>query len=237
MPKGVGNEDVLTNVISDYIKNDNEFTVKLELVNKDEKDADPEFEELTKMFHTQKQNLQPTEPTKVEKKQYESQSKYFANFYTGETPQLEEYLDVLYKDKAQDLVVFDLKKKCSWANYMIVVTGASRTHMLAMARHIVNMLKSRKINGLKPSIEGKDSELWMIVDGGTICVQIFSAEGRAYYDIERKWAFTKIEEYEPLMHVDPATMIGKTLETNYGNIKFELMDGDEEDADPFSDED
>lgn len=49
---------------------------------------------------------------------------------------------------------------------------------------------------MRPSVEGRESDDWMIVDGGNFCLQIFSVEGRAYYDLERKWALSKQEGSE-----------------------------------------
>lgn len=48
-----------------------------------------------------------------------------------------------------------------------------------------------------PSIEGANCDNWMLVDCGNVIVHAFSAEGRAYFDLERKWAFEKKEQFEP----------------------------------------
>jgi hypothetical protein len=51
---------------------------------------------------------------------------------------------------------------------------------------------------LNPCIEGEKSEDWMVVDCGDIYIHVFSDKGREYYDVERKWAFQKVEQFEPL---------------------------------------
>ena len=37
----------------------------------------------------------------------------------------------------------------------------------------------------------------MLVDCGNIIFHVFSPQGRLHYDLERKWAFQKVENYEP----------------------------------------
>src|SRR5215470_10732212 len=58
------------------------------------------------------------------------------------TAQLEEMiLHRLDEDKAQDIVVIDLKDKSSVADTMIVVSGRSHRHVGALADHILRLLK------------------------------------------------------------------------------------------------
>jgi hypothetical protein len=66
----------------------------------------------------------------------------------------------------------------------------------------------------------------MVVDGGNVVLQVFSAEGRAYYDLDRKWAFTKIEEYEPMNSIHSTDeIVGRTTESG---VVFER--GDDQDS-------
>lgn len=112
-------------------------------------------------------------------------------------PTLEDYVELLQRDLAQDMVVMNLRTKCTFASYCIFVTGTSFRHMRMMANHVLKMLKDRRMFHLRPCIEGEECEDWMLIDGGDIYVQIFSASGREYYDLERKWAFQKVEQFEP----------------------------------------
>jgi hypothetical protein len=69
----------------------------------------------------------------------------------------------------------------------------------------------------------------MVVDGGNIVLQVLSPEGRALYDLERKWAFNKIEEYEPMNSIHSAEELdGKTTSTG---IVFEKVNGANEPSD------
>jgi ribosome-associated protein len=116
-------------------------------------------------------------------------------------PTLEDFIDLLNKDLAQDMIVMDIRKKCTFASWCIFVTGTSFRHMRMMSNHVVDLLKERKMFYLNPCVEGKDCEDWMVVDCGDIFVHVFSPKGREYYDLERKWAFQKVEDYEPFSNM------------------------------------
>lgn len=79
-----------------------------------------------------------------------------------------------------------------------------------------------------PTIEGENCDSWMVVDGGNVVLQVFSAEGRAFYDLERKWAFTKIEEYEPMNQVTSIDELTNRPPTESGIVFEHLEDDDEE---------
>eukprot|EP01027_Heterolobosea_sp_BB2_P008991 GEZU01013314.1.p1 GENE.GEZU01013314.1~~GEZU01013314.1.p1 ORF type:complete len:564 (-),score=139.01 GEZU01013314.1:85-1776(-) len=107
-------------------------------------------------------------------------------------------LEIIRDHKGIDVCVMDLKDKCYFAAHMIFVTGQTARHMRVIAERVVEELKQLEIIGLNPVIEGADCDDWMVVDGGTFVLHVFSASGRAFYDIERKWAFTVKEEFEAL---------------------------------------
>lgn len=44
------------------------------------------------------------------------------------------------------------------------------------------------------SIEGEDSEDWMLLDAGTVIVHCFTPEGRETYELEKLW--NNIEDFE-----------------------------------------
>jgi hypothetical protein len=55
-------------------------------------------------------------------------------------PSLQEYVDLLNRDLAQDMIVMNLTKKCTFATYAIYVTGTSYRHMKMMATHVVQLV-------------------------------------------------------------------------------------------------
>ncbi len=92
----------------------------------------------------------------------------------------------LEDDKAEDIVVIDLKGKSSFADYMVVATGRSNRQVVAIADHLAERLKKA---GQGPTpVEGKQGGDWVLVDAGDVVVHVFRPEPRAFYALEKMWA-------------------------------------------------
>ena len=95
-------------------------------------------------------------------------------------------IETLDINKAQDIVIIDLKDKSSMADYMIIASGTSSRHIQSLSEQVLEKLK---INGVKDSkIEGKDSTEWKLVDGIDLIVHIFHPEKRKFYELEKMWS-------------------------------------------------
>ena len=92
----------------------------------------------------------------------------------------------LEEDKAEDIVVIDLKGKSSFADYMVIASGRSTRQVGAIADHLADRLKQAG-HGYIP-IEGKQQGDWVLVDGGDVVVHIFRPESRTFYALEKMWA-------------------------------------------------
>ena len=95
-------------------------------------------------------------------------------------------INTLDLNKAQDIVVIDLKDKSSMADFMIIASGTSSRHIQALSEQVLEKLKD---NGIKDSkIEGKESNEWKLVDGIDLIVHIFHPEKRKFYELEKIWS-------------------------------------------------
>ena len=92
----------------------------------------------------------------------------------------------LDKNKANNIVTINLKKKSYIADYMIVASGTSSRHLQALSEILVTQLKKLGIEDCK--IEGKDSNDWKLVDAHDVIVHIFHPEKREFYDLEKMWS-------------------------------------------------
>ena len=92
----------------------------------------------------------------------------------------------LEEDKAEDIVVIDLKGKSAFADYMVIASGRSNRQVVAIAEHLADRLKQAG-HGYIP-VEGKQTGDWVLVDGGDVVVHIFRPEPRAFYALEKMWA-------------------------------------------------
>jgi ribosome-associated protein len=95
-------------------------------------------------------------------------------------------LSRLDEDKAEDIVLIDLKGKSSVADSLIVASGRSHRHVGALADHLLRALKDRGFG--KARVEGMPHCDWVLIDAGDVVVHIFRPEVRAFYNIEKIWS-------------------------------------------------
>ena len=93
---------------------------------------------------------------------------------------------ILDANKAMDVKSVDLKGKTSIADFMIIASGRSSTHIQALSEIIINDLKKRGI--LNCYLEGRESKDWKLIDAQDIIVHIFHPEKRKFYDLEKMWS-------------------------------------------------
>ncbi|QUD90799.1 ribosome silencing factor [Phenylobacterium montanum] len=98
----------------------------------------------------------------------------------------ERILARLDDDKAQDIVLIDLKDKSSVADCMIVASGRSHRHVGALADHLLRLLKD--LGAGKARVEGLPDCNWVLIDAGDIIVHLFRPEVRVFYNLEKIWS-------------------------------------------------
>ena len=87
--------------------------------------------------------------------------------------------------KAQDITAIHTTEQTILADYFLICTGTSTTHVKALADELEFEMKQR--HGLLPrGVEGRATG-WILLDYGTVLVHIFLKEQREYYNLERLW--------------------------------------------------
>ncbi|MDR2902471.1 MAG: ribosome silencing factor [Lactobacillales bacterium] len=87
--------------------------------------------------------------------------------------------------KANDIQIIDLKGRSSLADYLVIASGTSTRHVIALGRNLEQELKKKSY---RPHLEGdKSSGNWVVLDLSDIIVHIFNPESRAYYSLEEIW--------------------------------------------------
>ena len=105
----------------------------------------------------------------------------------GPTGDLEDLiLNRLDEDKAQDIVLIDLKGKSPVADALVVASGRSARHVGALADHLLRSLKDAGYG--KCRVEGLPHCDWVLIDTGDVIVHLFRPEVRAFYNIEKIWS-------------------------------------------------
>ena len=67
------------------------------------------------------------------------------------------------------------------AEYIVIATGTSTTHVKALADEVEFKLK--KVNILPHHIEGSRNNNWILLDYGDVIVHVLSEESRRYYNL------------------------------------------------------
>ncbi len=87
--------------------------------------------------------------------------------------------------KALNVKVIDVDEVSTLANYFVIATGSSSTHVKALADEVEFNLKQK---GVKlDHIEGHRDKSWILLDYSSVIVHVFSEEARDFYDLERLW--------------------------------------------------
>ncbi len=88
--------------------------------------------------------------------------------------------------KAVNGVVLDLRTLSDAADYFVVVSGTSDTHVRAIAEHVLETLHDR---GLKAHhVEGLASGRWVLLDFVDLVVHVFHPSLREFYQLEGLWS-------------------------------------------------
>lgn len=83
------------------------------------------------------------------------------------------------------MVVIELAGKSTIADYMVIASGRSSRQVVAMAEHLIRLLKGRGLIGVTP--EGVRQGDWVLIDAGDVIVHLFRPEVREFYNLEKMW--------------------------------------------------
>lgn len=87
--------------------------------------------------------------------------------------------------KATDVVVIDVKKQSSFADYLVVASAGSDRQAEALADDVED--KMAELGQNERLCEGRKKTGWVLLDFGDIIVNIFNREMRDKYDLEKVW--------------------------------------------------
>jgi len=97
---------------------------------------------------------------------------------------LEKIVKILDDKKGIDIKIIETKEKTTIADYFVIVSGTSSTHIKALASNVEEELKKEKIIPYK--IEDK-SNSWILMDYSDVIINIFTQEEREHYKLEELW--------------------------------------------------
>lgn len=98
-------------------------------------------------------------------------------------------LKLVNDKKALNSRLFDMQKKSSIADYILVCSGSSDRQVKAIADFVTQEMK--KMGGYALGVEGYAEGKWILIDYGDIIVNVFHDDIRDFYNIESLWPYAR----------------------------------------------
>lgn len=95
-------------------------------------------------------------------------------------------VDILEGKKAKDISTINIEGISTLADYFVVCSGTSSTHIRSLADELEVKMEEAGYKILHK--EGYDSARWILIDYGDVIVHIFHEEDRSFYKLERLWS-------------------------------------------------
>ena len=99
---------------------------------------------------------------------------------------MEKAVEALDGKKAQNITVLKTDNITVLADYFVICTAGSSTHVKSLTDEVDRVLSELGEPPLRR--EGYRSSSWILVDFGCVVVHIFLDEARKFYGLERLWS-------------------------------------------------
>jgi len=98
----------------------------------------------------------------------------------------EKIKEILESKKGIDIEIIDVKDKTTLADYFVIASGNSTTHIKSLAEEVEYKLKE-DCNLYADHVEGRSGDRWILIDYRDVIVDVFHPEERATYNLEQLW--------------------------------------------------
>jgi len=87
--------------------------------------------------------------------------------------------------KAREVRILDIRSISVVADYFVICSGTSGTHVRAIVDHVEEELGKK---GFTPRhVEGYRGGRWVLLDFGDLVVHVMQEDERSFYNLERLW--------------------------------------------------
>lgn len=97
-------------------------------------------------------------------------------------------IKTLEDNKAEEIISLDVKALTSITDCMVICSATSKRHAHALSDHLVT--KAKTIGARPLSVEGEETNEWILVDFGDIVIHIMLPDVRKFYSLEKLWGAT-----------------------------------------------
>ncbi len=93
--------------------------------------------------------------------------------------------NALNNKKARQLKVLKIDDLTAIADYFVIATATSSTHVRALADEVEEKLKEQSVE--PHHIEGKSTG-WIVLDYNSVIVHVFTPDQREFYNLDSMWS-------------------------------------------------
>ena len=97
-----------------------------------------------------------------------------------------EVTKALDEKKGIDIKLLKIDKVSSLADYFLICTGTSNTHVKTLCDYAEYRLE--QLGEPMLGREGHRGNTWELLDYGSLVIHVFTDEARQFYSLERLWA-------------------------------------------------
>ena len=108
-----------------------------------------------------------------------------------------EVTKALDSKKGMDIKLLRISDVSSLADYFLICTGTSNTHVKTLCDYAEYTLE--QLGEPMLGREGHRGNSWELLDYGSIVVHVFTEEAREFYALERLWADTEIVDISDII--------------------------------------
>ena len=101
---------------------------------------------------------------------------------------------ILLDNKANDVVMLDLRGVTDMTDFFIIASGTSDTHVRSLGDHVMEDLK--KEGARAHHVEGLTQGRWALLDYVDVVVHVFHPTLRNFYQLERLWSDAEVVPVE-----------------------------------------
>ncbi|MEN9580948.1 MAG: hypothetical protein RJA70_3957 [Pseudomonadota bacterium] len=87
--------------------------------------------------------------------------------------------------KATGVEILDVSGKVDYADFLVLMTGASDRNVAAIAREVDGMLAKHGHRSM--AVEGLPTGHWVLIDFVDVVVHVFQRDHRSLYDLDGLW--------------------------------------------------
>ena len=92
--------------------------------------------------------------------------------------------------KAKDVTVLKTVEQTVLADYFVICNGTSAPHIKALVDEVDKQLSEAGEPPMRR--EGLRSDIWVLMDFGSVIVHVFTDEARKFYNLERLWSDAEV---------------------------------------------